>query len=136
MNKKIFFTLVIIILSVWLVTSCNNQVESRSEIPVFNRLKPDKGKYEEIRRKMVNIEKTALPDKQIEINAYTTDASMDEVQKFYDDNLAGWKDLGKVDQNGITIVRWGTGKTKGFAIYYSNGASKSQNVVLLEQFWK
>jgi hypothetical protein len=138
MNNKIFFILVRVLffLSILLLAACSSTVEGRSTIPIYTGLIADSGKYDQDVQKMVNIEKTALPDKQIEINAYTTSAKESDVQQFYDDNLKGWKDLGGSDTNGITIVRWGTGSTKGFALYYSTGTNGSQNVVLLEQFWK
>ena len=136
-KRKDFLPIIVtIIIGVVFFTACSSQNEGRSQIPIYNQLQADGGQFEQARQKMVNIEKTALPDKKIEINAYTTAASLADVQKFYDENLFGWKDLGGSDQNGITIVRWGTGKTKGFAIYYSKGPGGSQNIVLLEQFWK
>ena len=85
---------------------------------------------------MVSIEKTALPDKRIEINAYTTDASLNDVLAYYNGALSGWTQTAKNDQGGIYIARWSAGKTKGFAVYYNRNTAGGANIVLLEQFWR
>jgi len=95
------------------------QMVGQSKIPLFDRAVPDDGALEEIRQNMYDAEVASLPDMKIEMTAYTTDATADEVIAWYDEALAAdWTKYDREENNGVIVARWGQGQNTAFVIFY------------------
>ena len=114
------------------------QMVGQSNVPLFDRAVPDDGTLEEARQGLYDAEKASLPDMTVEVTAYTTDATMEEVVAWYDEALgADWTKYEGVEKEGIIVSRWGQGDNIAFAIYYmADQSGGDNNILLMEYAWK
>lgn len=107
MYKRILTLGVLAVILALVLATCGGTPE-KAEVPLFPQAIPDTGVYEEIRQKSEDREKAAIPEMNIEINAYTTTASLDEVISFYSDALADWGTAERTDdpESKMTQMKW------------------------------
>jgi AICAR transformylase/IMP cyclohydrolase PurH len=113
-------------------------VPEKAEIPVFPQATPDTGKYEDVRKTAEDREIAAIPEMNIEIKAYTTIASLDEVISFYNDTLADWGTAERTDepQTKMTQMKWVKNDNQVFNLFYvPSGAIGEDTVLMIEQAW-
>jgi hypothetical protein len=114
------------------------QMVGQSDVPLFDRAIPDDGTLETIRQSIYDAEAASLSDMTVEVTAYTTDATADEVITWYDKALAAdWTKYEGKEKNGVIMARWGQGENIAFAIFYAtdpNGGSA--NRLIMEYAWK
>jgi hypothetical protein len=143
-NLLTIFLANMIVLSIGLAACSNDQTAAavqmvgQSDIPLFDRATLDDGTLEEIRQNMYDAEVASLPDMTIEVTAYTTDVTVDEVVAWYDEALtADWTKYEGMEQNGVIVTRWGQGENAAFVIFYmADPDGGDTNRLFMEYAWK
>ena len=137
MYKRILTFMVWAVIASLILAACGGAPE-KAEIPVFPQATPDTGKYEDVRKTAEDREIAAIPEMNIEIKAYTTIASLDEVISFYNDTLADWGTAKRTDepQSKMTQMKWVKNDNQVFNLFYvPSGAIGEDTVLMIEQAW-
>jgi hypothetical protein len=137
MYKRIFIFGVLAVILTLVLATCGGTPE-KAEVPLFPQATPDTGVYEDLRQKSEDGEKAAIPEMNIEINAYTTTASLDEVLSFYNNTLADWGTAERTDEpeSKMTQMKWVKDNQQVFTLFYvPSGAVGEDTVLMIEQSW-
>jgi hypothetical protein len=137
MYKRISIIVASVIIAALILATCGRAPE-KAEIPLFPQATPDTGKYEDLRKKSEEAEKATIPEMNIEVKAYTTTASLDEVLLYYNDTLADWGTAKRTDepQSKMTQMKWVKDNQQVFSIFYiPSGAVGEDTVLMVEQAW-
>ena len=119
------------------VSSSTGETSTNGDIPLFPGATPDTGKYEDIRQNAEQKEKEASPELNIEVTAYTTTASLEEVESYYKEQLAGWSlaERSEDPTSKIVFMKW-TKDGQDYIVYYvPSGAIGDDTVLMIEQAW-
>jgi len=118
-------------------TPTNGETSTNGDIPLFPGATPDTGMYEDIRQNAEQKEKEASPELNIEVSAYTTTASLEEVESYYKEQLAGWSlaERSEDPTSKIVFMKW-TKDGQDYIVYYvPSGAIGDDTVLMIEQAW-
>jgi len=137
MKKKISIYIALIIMATLLMSACGILSSSADvTIPVYSQASADT-KLEDLRQQMEDQEKTNLPGYNIEVLAYSTSSTADEVNAFYNDALKDWKveDPGTVP-DGMTFLKWSKSNTVFIVMTIPMPDGSEGLAIFTERAWK
>lgn len=111
---------------------------SKTNIPQFPNAIPDTGKYEDYRfkseqEKIKELEGTGFS---VEVKAYTTTSSVEDVIAYYRNTLSGWKEeIRDNDGSNITAVRWVSDAQAIIINYMPDDSGNNENILLVKEIW-
>ena len=114
MRKRIFTYAVLTFLLVQIV-GCS-MGGSKTAVADFPRAQPDTSKkLEERRRSIEEIDRGLLKGYNLDVKAFSTATSVEEIESYYGEVLNDWKIVDRYkDPSGAIVIKW----TKGFSEVY------------------
>lgn len=138
MNKRLGYIILIAFITASLILTACGSESSKPDIAPFPDSEPDTGLYEEIRAEMEQGELNALEGLglSMEIKAYITASSVDDVMAYYRDMLADWQEE-NLDAGGTdaTIIKWSSDTQAVVVIYIPDSSGGEENGLFVEESW-
>jgi hypothetical protein len=138
MKTKLFALVVILITTTLLLAACGGSAPAAATIPAPPNSQADTGNFESTRKSMEDAEKASLTGMTVEMKAYATTATMDELVTFYNDNLKGWTGSGASETNGVQNAKWtAPSQTEAVVIFLLPAVEGVEgNPLFVEHAWK
>jgi len=137
MKQRLHITLLLVIITTLILTACGG-ASAKADIPLFPGATLDTGTYEQVRKGAEDQEIATSPEMNIEVKAYTTTASLEEVESYYNEQLADWTMAERSEDptSNMVFMKWTLEEEQAFVIFYvPSGAIGADTVLMIEQAW-
>ena len=136
LNKRIYILVILTVVAALILAACGEN-STTADIPLFPGASPDTGTYEDIRKNSEDKEKATQPEMNIEVTSYTTTASLNEVESYYNEQLGEWKLTERTEDptSKIVMMKWAKDKQELVVFYIPSGAIGDDTVLMIEHAW-
>jgi len=136
-NKRIYILVILAVVAALILAACG-ETSTTADIPLFPGASPDTGTYEDIRKNSEDKEKATQPEMNIEVTSYTTTASLNEVESYYNEQLGEWKLTERTEDptSKIVMMKWAKDEQEELVVFYiPSGAIGDDTVLMIEHAW-